>query len=161
DWTSLNTGPEGDAGIVNATTGSLYVYNSGGQDYTYVGSDTTDSINGPVNVSGAGATNLSVTDNGPASPHTVVLDDGLLTGLTPAAVSWTPSAAPTGGVTQLVVGGSQGDRTYTINNTDNLYNGTTLETGSGDDTVNVNATTGSLYDFNTGGDDHTYIGNGS
>src|SRR5207247_2487591 len=118
--------------------------------------------NGAVNVYGAGATDLYVDDDADDTGRTATLNDGSITGLAPATISWTPSSSFTGGVTSLHVHGGSGGNTFTVANTSNFYFWTWLGSGSGDDTVNVGATTGDLYVYNDGGYDYVYVGsNGS
>jgi hypothetical protein len=169
-YTVLETGPSNDVVNVLETTGALLDDNSGGSDSTYVGTTsaafhtgqgTTAGIRGPVNVNGAGSTYLYVDDSADArGGHTVGLDDGSLTGLSPGYIAWWPSSNATGGLTYLDVIGSGGGSTYTVYNTSTFYLFSLLETGPGNDVVNVLATTGALFDDNTGGSDTVTVGTG-
>jgi hypothetical protein len=150
---------------VLGTTGALAINNDEGTaavTVVTVGNDgTTQTIDGYVNVYGSGTTTLVVNDSADTTGRTVTMNNGWLTGLTPdsAPIEWTPSSTSTGGVIYLdVVGGSGGD-TFTVANTSNLSDGTYLEIGTGNVTVNVLATTGALYVENAGGMDDTTIGN--
>ncbi len=165
--TDVYTGTGGADVYVYNTLGFTDVINQGGQDYVYVGSDGTNAdstlanINGGVDVYGAGSTYLYLGDSGDTNSRTVNMYDGYLTGLAPATIYWSPTSSSTGGVTLLDVLGSGGGSTYTVNNTSQFYNYTFLATGGGNDTVNVLATQGGLYDYNSGGQDNTYVGTSS
>jgi hypothetical protein len=105
----LQTGTGNDAVSITATTGGLTVYNSSGTDSVVVGSlapattgGTLASINGFVNVSGAGSTNLTVDDSGDTLARTVTLSNSAVTGLgNPALIQYA------GGVSSLTVNGSK------------------------------------------------------
>ena len=60
-----------------------------------------------------------------------------------------------------MVYGGFGGNTFNVFGTSKLYGDTFLSSGIGDDTVNVYATQGNLYDYNSGGNDNTYLGHGS
>jgi hypothetical protein len=168
NFTLLSTGTGDDIVNVEATTGTLYLDNAGGVDHVYVGSNgsplngTTQNIHGFVDAYGAGSTYLYVDDSADSTTQKATLYDGQITGLAPANIAWTPTSSPTGGVVSVLVYGGSGGDTFTVANTSKLYNFTLLSTGTGNDTVNVEATTGALYLDNTGGVDHVYVGsNGS
>jgi hypothetical protein len=59
------------------------------------------------------------------------------------------------------VDGGSGGNTFNVNNTSNLQNDTLLNTGTGNDTVNVFATQGGLNVFNPGGHDSVNVGLGN
>ena len=165
--TDVFTGTGGADVYVYSTLGNLGITNLGGQDYVYVGSDGTNSdstmanINGYVDVVGSGSTYLYLGDSGDTNSRTVNMYDGYLTGLAPATIYWSPSSGTTGGVRYLAVYGSGVGSSYTVNNTSNFYWYTYLQTGGGNDTVNVLATQGGLDDYNSGGQDNTYVGTSS
>jgi hypothetical protein len=159
--TSLDTGAGGDTVNVNGTTGSLYVYNGGGQDSVNVGNGTLAAINALVDAYGPGSTYLYVKDGSDATTHTATLTSSSLTGLSTGTILWTPSATATGGVTFVDIFGPSAGSTYNINNTPSIYNSTLLNTGSGSDTVNVNGTSGMLNVNNAGGQDYVSVGNGT
>ena len=83
-----------------------------------------------------------------------------MSGLAPASISWTDNNVGTylGGVDGLTVLGGSGGNTFAVHSTSKFYLYTLLDTGAGNDTVNVLATGGPLYVQNTGGSDHTTIG---
>jgi hypothetical protein len=161
--TILETGGGSDTVYVLATTGALNVVNLGGPDATIVGSGgatgngTLAGILGAVNVSGAGSTALYLGDAGDGTSRTVTLNDGSVTGLSPAALSWTTAPGAAGGVTSLVLAGSLAPSTYTVTNATAFF-GTTLTTGPGNDTVNVLATLSGLNVGNNGGLDTVTVG---
>jgi hypothetical protein len=166
--TLLNTGAFSDTVNVFATQGGLNVVNPGGSDSINVGRGNLGSINGFVNVSGAGATSLDLDDSSDTVVRTVSMNDGSITGLGggTGAISWTPTSASAGGVVFLYVFGSGAGSTYNVNNTSNLNGDTFLVTGNSNDTVNVFATKGSatsngLFIINQGGADRIDVGLGS
>jgi hypothetical protein len=143
---------------INGTTGALNVNTGVGQQAVYVGNGTLASINGTVNVSGAGSIYLYIQDSNDTTSHSATLTGSSLTGLSRAAIRWVASSAAAGGVTFLDVQGSAADSTYYVTDTPNAYYVTSLDTGNGDDTVFITATTGSLYVNNRGGADTVVIG---
>jgi hypothetical protein len=169
---ALITGTGNDVVNVEGTTGALYVVNPGGQDSVYVGSSPSapgsnvQGIKGNVFVYGAGATSLTVDDRGDTAGQNATLSDvafaggrsGTITGLAPADISWIPTSSASGGVTDLTVFGGSGGNTFDVTNTSNFYYSTTLRTGTGNDRVNVEGTTGTLRVFNPGGQDSVYVG---
>jgi hypothetical protein len=181
-YTTALTSRGADVIDVLATTGSLSLIDQAGNNSIYVGTSstafntgtgTTAAINGAVSVSWdtsskPGHTHLYVDDSADTTSPAVTLDDGSLSGLALGGITWTTASFdpfnPTGGVVSLAVAGSGAGSTYTVNNTSALFDGTTLYTGGGDDTVNVLATsdTGSIFDsldvINQGGQDQVYVG---
>jgi hypothetical protein len=170
--TILSTGAGNDTVNVEATTGALAIANEGGQDSVYVGSNgsalggNVQGIHGGVLVGGVGATALTVDDGGDTTARTATLSNapffggfiGGVTGLAPASIVWFPTSSSTGGVTGLAVYGGSGGNTFTVTNTSNFFGSTLLNTGTGNDTVNVEGTTGTLTDYNPGGQDTTVVG---
>ena len=160
--TDLNTGAGDDAVYISGTTGSLNVNNPDGYDSVYVGSSgTLANVNGAVNVSGNGSIYLYIEDYLDTTSHTATLTATSLTGLSGGAIRWVPTVAATGGVTFLDVSGSAAGSIYNVTDTPNLYYYTDLNTGAGDDLVNITGTTDGLYLYNAGGNDDVHIGNGS
>jgi hypothetical protein len=163
---TLYTGGGGEVNV-RGTEGPLYIDNNGGFDSVTVGSaapsygGTLADIFGTIDVYGTGSTYLYVDDSGDTTGHIATLTGTSLTGLSPATIEWTPSAAATGGVTFLDVNGSAAGSTYYVNNTPNLHYNTDLSTGAGSDTVFVHGTTSDLYLYNYGGVDAVYVGNGT
>jgi hypothetical protein len=165
--TVLNTGTGNDTVSVLATTGRLAIVNNGGNDYDYLGSTSTatlgtgnvQSIQGAVSVGGPGAIGLLIDDGADTTGTLPMLTNSQLTGLgKAAAISWTPTSTASGGVTGMSVYGGSGGNTFTVSNTSNLFHTTVLNTGTGNDTVNVLATSGKLAIFNDGGIDSVYVG---
>jgi hypothetical protein len=160
--TLLQTGSGSDTVNVQGTTGLLNIDNNGGSDTVTVGSmapsrgGTVANILGTVSASGPGATQLAVDDSGDTMARTATLGDGCLVGLAPATIDWQVTNSNTGVVGLTVYGGSGGN-TWDVPNTSNLLKGTLLQTGGGNDTVNVQATTGSLYVENNGGQDTVVV----
>jgi hypothetical protein len=103
-----------------------------------------------------GGTDLSVEDGSyyrlTAISRHATLADGSLTGMAPGAIYWTPYSATSGGVLSLSIYGNPFGNTFTVQNTSDLYHGTTINTGDavlGSNSVTVAATTGFL-NINTG-----------
>jgi hypothetical protein len=117
--TTLSTGTGNDTVNITATTGGLSVFNPGGTDNVVVGSQapattggTLAAIMGFVQVSGAGATNLTVDDSGDTLARNVNVTSAAVTGLgNPAPIEYA------GGVSSLTVNGSQAASTYTVQST--------------------------------------------
>jgi hypothetical protein len=160
--TDLSTGAGNDIVNIAGTTSPLDVYNSGGQDFVYIGNGTLAGVNGNVSVSGAGSTYLYVQDGSDTTSHKATLDQFGLTGLSTGGIFWSASPSSTGGVTFLDITGSAAGSTYSVTNTPNLFYYTILNTGAGSDQVFVSGTTGKLYVDNTGSLDEVYVtGNGT
>jgi hypothetical protein len=172
--TSLNTGTGNDTVSVEATTGALSISNPGGQDSVYVGSNVSalggnvQAIHGVVSVAGTGATTLTVDDGGDTTGRTATLFNGILgspigglIGLAPAAIEW-PASSASAGVSRLNVYGGSGGNTFQVGGTSNFFSNISLNTGTGNDMVNVAQTTSALTVVNPGGQDSVYVGsNGS
>ncbi len=159
--TDLNTGAGSDVVNITGTTGDLYLYNRGGYDNVYVGNGTLAGINGTVVVYGAGSTSLYVQDGNDTTARSATLTATSLTGLSAGTIQWSPSLASLGGVTYLRIDGSAATSTYNVTDTPNLYFYTDLNTGAGNDTVNISGTSGFLDAYNGGGYDSVYVGNGT
>jgi autotransporter-associated beta strand protein len=128
-------------------------------------SRATEDINGPVNVTDpSGATILLVDDSNDTVGRAVTLSDGSVTGLSPAAVTWTatPPGQVTGGVCRLILDGGSGDNTFNVLDTDTFYQYAAIAPGTGasNNTVNVRATTAPLYVYGNGGTDLVDVGSG-
>jgi hypothetical protein len=146
----LNAGAGADVINVLATSGILNI-DGGGNNTVIIGNGSLGAINGPVNVSDTGgAAQLIVNDLSDPAGHTVSVYDGSLSGLAPAAISWTPTATGNGGVTGLTIDGGTGSSTYNVFNTSNFgpTGSTVLRAGHGsasENTVNIESTKGALY----------------
>jgi len=79
-----------------------------------------------------------------ASKTNVVMNDGSVTGLAPATISWTASATGDGGITGVYVLGGRGGNRFTVENTSPLYHYTFLVPGAGANQVDVRGTQGAL-----------------
>jgi Ca2+-binding RTX toxin-like protein len=154
---------------VQATSVPLAINNStDGADFVYMTDHgSLANINGPVDVrhAGSGYTSMYVEDGSdPDTKSNVILDDGALTGLAPAPITWfaAPNASTAGGVTELVVDCGSGGNTLTVNNTSLFYHYTILAAGSGPNQINVRGTTGELSLHSTyGGHNDVTLGNPS
>jgi hypothetical protein len=160
--TDLMTGAGSDYVSITGTTGSLNVINAGGYDSVTVGSNgSLAAVNGDVNLSGNGSIYLYIQDYLDTTSHTATLTATSLTGLSRGAIRWVPTVAATGGVTFLYIWGSAAGSIYNVTDTPNLYYYTDLNTGAGDDRVNITGTTDGVYLYNAGGNDNVYVGNGA
>jgi hypothetical protein len=160
--TYLNSGTYIDLVNVQATNGPLYLDGSSGGQIVTVGSlapsfgGTLANINGDVvvyNSSSSGSSALYVDDSGDATGRTVSMNDGSITGMAPAGIYWTDASpsTTTGGVDFLEVLGGKGFNTFNVYGVSNFGYSTTLETGTGGATVNVQRTSGPLNVDNNGG----------
>jgi hypothetical protein len=108
-----------------------------------------------------GSAVLSVDDSGDSSPQTVTMKNSEIQYEGDAPIYYNPSSSSGGGVTELFVYGGSGGNTYNVQNTSTLSNGNWLNTGTGNDTVNVYGTSGWLEVNNPGGDDTLNVGVGN
>jgi hypothetical protein len=136
-------------------------YNSGlGNGHGYMGN-----IQGSVDVYGNGTTDLDLDDSGDGVGQNVTMSDGQINYGGAAPIYYTPaSILPLGtGVGQLQVVGGYGGNTFNVESTSNFDNNglTNLNTGNGNDTVNVHDTGGPLDVYNPGGSDTTNVGFGN
>jgi hypothetical protein len=101
-------------------------------------SRTLDSIQGPLTVNHLfGPGTLNVNDDGSTAAQTYTLNAGSVTRTGAGLISYGSA------LLSIVVNGGQGSNVYDVNGTENLLS-TTLNTGNGRDTVNVQATFGPL-----------------
>src|SRR5205823_2753512 len=110
-------------------------------------------INGAVAVAdpaALGVTTLKVLDFNDTTSRNVTLGTGSLTGLSPAAITWGV------GIVSLEVRGGNAGNTFTVNNPGSFP--TALYCGTGNDTVYVRATTGSVAIEGQGGQDKVRLG---
>jgi streptogramin lyase len=109
---------------------------TGGNDTVNVGENgSVQGILGPLSIFGAGTT-LVVDDSADPTPRTVTINPTTITGLAPAAITYS-------GVSNLTVDGGYGGNLIGVLNTAAGTN-TTVNSGNGVDTVYVFATTGPL-----------------
>jgi hypothetical protein len=147
---TMTGGAGNDTFNVLATVGPLNINGGGGQDQVNIGNGTVSNINGAVTVSDTGGSaSVLVEDYADPFGQTVSMYDSLLTGLTPAPVSWTPTATGSGGVSYLHILGGTGNNNFNVYNTSNFGSGYTwLQSGNGSNgfnTVNVETTQGTLF----------------
>jgi hypothetical protein len=155
---------------IHATSGPLYVDGSVTTQEVSIGSaapfvnegvGTLDNINGLIDVfnsSSSGSSSMGVDDSGNTSAKTATLLDGQIYGFAPAPIFWSPSASLTGGVNEIEIYGGGGGNTFNVLNTSNLYYLTFIFMGRGNDSVNVQATTGPLLIDGYRGTDTVTIG---
>jgi N-acetylneuraminic acid mutarotase len=147
--TTVNTGAGSDTVNVLATSGTLTVngQGGGGNDVLNLGSaNSLAGINGPVNViNGPSYFHVNVNDGADNANHlNVILSTGSLTGLAPAAINFGLASINTLGI---AVG--NGNNSYTVTGSQ-AYLGTILNTGDGNDTVNIQGNANALT-VNAGG----------
>jgi hypothetical protein len=142
--TTLNLGSGADTTNVTATgTGSTFKINGqGGAEVVSLGyGGYAQNLEGSIDVSNpGGSTNLSIEDMTDASPQTAFLKADLLSGFTPATISYT-------NLSKLTITGGYAANTFNVASTPANAT-TTIHTGPGSDTANVLASgiapTGSL-----------------
>ena len=97
------------------------------------------------------------------------MTSGKIEGLAPGTISWTATSESTGGVIALAVEGGVGGNTFTVDDTGDFFDGTSLVSGTGSSSFNfvnveatsappsgsVNALTGSIAI--DGGDDGQWV----
>jgi acrosin len=159
--TIINSGEGSDTVNVQGTGGLLEIDGVDGFDKVNIGrNNSLQAIGGPVEVNSQhGFTALTLNDQADPGKRIVTMDvkdnAGTVAGLAPALISYfTPR------ISTLTVNGGGHGNTFLVNNT--MANGfpaaTVLNTGPGNDTVNVRGTTGALT-VNTGaGNDTVTVG---
>jgi len=136
--------------VLSTAAGTTTLIDSGrGADVFQIGDNRRLSgINGPLHLQSAtsfSGTDLFLDDSNELAPKTqVVLNDGLVTGLAPATISWTSSASGDGGITGVYILGGRGGNVYTAKNTSLLYHYTYLVPGAGSNRVFVQGNKGNL-----------------
>jgi hypothetical protein len=160
--TTVSSGKGNDSVNVLGSGGPLVVTNPGGSDYVNVGTDspylggTLAGIHGPLSVTGAGATVLTLDNSADTASHSVTLNDDThghasLTGLTPSPITWTDAtSAAGGGVTYLLAYAGKGNNTVNVLNTGSASDNEYLFPGTGTDGVTVTGATGPLFLLNAG-----------
>jgi hypothetical protein len=146
---TLNTGAGSDTMHVQATMGPLLIQEQGsGNDTVNIApaDRNLNAIQGRVTVNGnSGFDTLNIFDqNGPTGALTYVLNSSVFN--PHGSVVRTGSATVAYNfIKSVVINGANGPNTYDVNGTsiDTSF-GTTLNTGTGHDTVNVRATSGPL-----------------
>jgi hypothetical protein len=114
-------------------TGMLFVNGGSGHDtYTAIGTFPNPVI---VNA-GSGSNTLNIDDGSTTANTTYTITDSSVARTGSGTISY-------GNVTNLVLTGGSGNNTYNVQTTPNLSS-TTINTGSGADTVNVQGTAGPL-----------------
>jgi acrosin len=161
---SLNSGIGNDQVNVQATSTPVSIDGDAGNDTVTIGSmapslgGTLTNIAGPVSVSNtSGSTQLIVDDSGDSTGRTATITNSSLTGLSPAAISYSSPGLFGPGVNSLEVDGGSGGNTFNILST---AAGTPVSifSGTGNDAVNVQATSGSVAIDGENGQDVVTIG---
>ncbi len=159
--TFLSSGTGSDVVNVKTTSGAIQVSGGGGSDIVNVGNaGRLDGILAPVDVVNyVGGTVLGIHNDADTVGRTATLNFGQLTWLNYAApVTWTAPTTSTGGVTYLGIDLGSGSDTLTAIQTDAFYSYTYVQTGAGNDAINVQRTSGGIYIFNSAGTDTTTVG---
>jgi streptogramin lyase len=132
---TLNGGTGGDTYNLQDTLVPIFLQ-SPGPDIVNVGAaGSVQGIQGALSVASGGAT-MVVDDSADPTPRTFTLSPTTITGLSPAAITYS-------GVANLTVDGGYGGNLIGVTNTA-AGTTTTLNSGNGVDTVYVRATTGPL-----------------
>jgi hypothetical protein len=156
---TINSGTGTDDTQVLTTTGPLTINGQKGIDTVSVGNGRSlQQIQGNLGVTNTGGlTSLSLDDSADAiARNNVVLTAYSLSGLAPALISWTP-----GDINNLNISGGSGSNTFTVRTTPPGVAAAqaTINTGTGNNTVNVQATQRRLNITGQGGRDQVFIGN--
>jgi hypothetical protein len=161
--TTLNTGSDNSTVNIEVTTGALVINAVGGAQHVNIGlNNSVQGIKGAVTLSNSiGETTLAVFDAaGPAAPTVTMGVNaqhfGFLSGLAPATILYAQND-----VSLVDVHGPQSATTYTITDTaksNKVSTGTLIFAGNGNNTFNVQKTTGSLEIVDGGGKDTINIG---
>ena len=164
--TTLRTGTGSDQVTVLRTDGSIIIEGQSGTDSVKVGGPNgVQSVSGPLRINNAaGTTALVINDSGNLNHRDARIDSGIggdnkvvgkVTLLAPAEISYDFSR-----LRALLITGGSGGNTFTI--ADTLTNSlglfTKLETGTGNDIVNVLHTTARIDINGLGGVDTMNIG---
>jgi hypothetical protein len=157
----LNTGNGADTVNVQRTTGALTINGQNGLDTVNVGNaGSVQQIAGAVTVTNVfNFTALTVDDSADTKPKSVLMDVGsdnvaLITGLAPAPIRYR-----SGDVSSVVVSAGSGGNSFNVLNTAQNFRLplTTLNTGIGNDTVNVTRSAGALTINGQNGRDNVNI----
>ncbi len=171
--TTVHTGSgNAKADVVNlkATLGGLTI--DGGNDSVKVtigslapslGGTLANIVGGVIigNILGSGTTSLILDDSGDSQTRTATLGEGSLSGIAPGAIQWFDyhnGGASSGGVNSLQVLGGSGTNTYFVAEAGAANVVSTLNTGKGNDNVDVLSVSDSLNIVNPGGKDNVNIG---
>jgi hypothetical protein len=154
---TINTGTGTDTVNVLATQRKLTINGQRAIDSVSLGNaGSVQGIQGAVNVTNAaGLTSLSIDDSADNVARNVTLNNTTLSGLAPADISWTP-----GDINNLGINGGSAGNTFTVFTTPSGVPAAqaTLNTGTGNDTVGVQATQRSLTINGQGGRDQVSLG---
>jgi hypothetical protein len=150
-----NSGNIGNDNVyVRATHGILGIFHGGGYGTITVGNDagSLDSIQGHLNIvnfQNENPVGLFLLDQGTVTPQSYTISNHVFTRSGVALIDYDSN------ISLSVVGGSGGN---SFNIWDTVSLATTIETGTGNDFVRVQGTTGGLNVNNTGGNDTVTIG---
>jgi hypothetical protein len=152
---NLNTGTSNNSVLVSTTKAPLNVHGQNGSDLVQIGNQgTVQGIRGAISVdNAAGSTALTIDDSQDPTAVNATISDTAVTGLAPATISYAGKD-----LSSLNVFGGNGNSTFTVANTIRGA-GTTLDTGVGNDIVNVQQTAvlSSLTVHGRGGTDEVVI----
>ncbi len=155
--TTLNSGVGADTVTVQATDGPLKIDGQNDADTVTIGNaGSVQGIKGVVSIANTrGLTALEVDDSADAAARVATISATAITGLAPAAINYVAND-----LNALTVNGGAGGNTFTVANTPGGAGvpTTTLNSGTGADDVNVEATTGPLTVEGQNGADTVTIG---
>ncbi len=153
---TLHNGVGTDTVNVSGTTGPLAIKAQSSTDTVNVGNaGSLQAILGAVSLPLAPPLiNLNINAEAAPAPQTATLSATGLTGLA-AAIQWDVSA-----VRRLTVNAGSHGNTFTVTGTPNAPDGVLLRSGTGVDTVNVQATSTALTVNGQNGQDTVTLGNG-
>src|SRR2546423_481400 len=168
--TTVNSGAGNDTVSVQSTSGnggaSVLIQGNAGLDTVTISdaNRTTQGIGGALNIDNtSGATNLILDDSGDTLPRTVTINNGTILGLAPATISHSLFA-----INSMTILGGSGGNTLNVEFNANVSGRaitTTIDSGTGNDTVNVHNLSGnggaSLAIFGQAGADQVNIGDAS
>jgi hypothetical protein len=134
----------------NVGNGAGYLGNIQGQVYVADNGDPGE----------PGSTVLYVDDSGDPWGQSVQMDSGQIYYGNAAVINYVSNHFSTNDVTELLVYGGYGGNTFNVQDTSELAYGNWINTGTGNDTVNVYGTSGWLEVNNPGGSDALNLGLG-
>jgi hypothetical protein len=140
-YTTLDSGQGGDTVNFRGSTGTLWIDGDAGTDFVNVGlAGKLDGIKGDIHVINTnGVSYLYVHDSANPTAKDATLSTESISGLAPANIDFAPTTAAFGGVSFLDIFGGSGGNTFTINSADQFALPVHLNSGAGNDQVNVQA----------------------
>jgi hypothetical protein len=165
--TYLDSGLGGDWVDIIGTTGKLNLNGDGGSDIVRIGQwqSSLATVRGAISVANTyGSTELSIDDSADTTGRTATIGAGALTWTNYAPpITWVTKTATSGGVVSLQADFGSGGNTITVAKLDPFGNdlfgyGAIISTGTGNDSLNIQATQCALDVINNGGADYVSVG---